>query len=505
MGLTENIKREKLDALINTGLLINSNYSDLTVLLEKIVESAMSVVDGDAASLLMLDADQQKLRFEVAIGPKGVEAKKIIVGLDGIAGWVVKNNKSIIIDDVLNDPRFDSTVQNATGYKNRNMIAVPMRVKEKCIGVIEVLNKKDDQDFDGDDLNVLELFANQTAIAYENAKHYKNSREEIICLQDQLTHDKGYHTLVAKSEVMLEKLELCKNVAGSDASVLILGESGVGKELIAEQIHLNSKRVNKPFVRVNCAALNESLLESELFGHVKGAFTNALDDRVGRFELADGGTIFLDEIGDLPLPLQTKLLRVLQEMTFEKVGSSKTVKVDTRVIAATNKNIEKLVNEGKFRSDLYYRLNVLPIYIPSLRNRVEDIAELANFFLRKFSNEVKKPFLGFSKGAEVLMTSYSWPGNVRELENAIERSCVLGRPPYIEKKDLLITAEIQQNPKTMDIPETDLKTALNVFKKRYIIDVLKKNNWNQTVTAGTLGIQRTYLSRLIKELEIKEN
>ncbi len=505
MGLSENIKREKLDALINTGLLINSNYSDLTVLLERIVDSAMSVVDGDAASLLMLEADQQKLRFEVAIGPKGVEAKKFVVGLDGIAGWVVKNNRSIIIDDVLNDPRFDSTVQNATGYKNRNMIAVPMRVKDACIGVIEVLNKKDDQDFDSDDLSVLELFANQTAIAYENAKHYKKSREEIICLQDQITHDKGYHTLVAKSPTMLEKLELCKNIASSDASVLILGESGVGKELIAEQIHLNSKRMNKPFVRVNCAALNESLLESELFGHVKGAFTNALADRVGRFELADGGTIFLDEIGDLPLPLQTKLLRVLQEMTFEKVGSSETIKVDTRVIAATNKNIEELVNEGKFRSDLYYRLNVLPVYIPSLRNRVEDIVELATFFLRKFSNEVKKPFLGFSKDAEILMKNYSWPGNVRELENAVERACVLGKPPYIEKKDLLITHEVQQDARFMDLPQTDLKTAVNIFKKNYIVDVLKKNKWNQTIAATSLGIQRTYLSRLIKELEIKES
>ncbi len=505
MGLTENIKREKLDELIKTGLLINSNYSDLTVLLERIVESAMSVVDGDAASLLMLGSDKKKLRFEVAIGPKGLEAKKIIVGLDGIAGWIVKNNKSIIIDDVLNDPRFDSTVQDATGYKNRNMIAVPMRVKDSCIGVIEVLNKKNNQDFDSDDLNVLELFANQTAIAYENAKHYEKSQEEIIRLQDQITHEKGYHTLIAKSQIMLEKLELCKNIANSDASVLILGESGVGKELIAEQIHLNSKRSNKPFVRVNCAALHEGLLESELFGHVRGAFTNAVDDRVGRFELADGGTIFLDEIGDVPLPLQTKLLRVLQEMSFEKVGSSKTITVDTRVIAATNKNIEKLVSKGKFRSDLYYRLNVLPVYIPSLRNRSEDIVELANFFLKKFSKEVKKPFLGFSKEAETMMKSYSWPGNVRELENAVERACVLGKAPYLEKKDLFINVKSEEETKSFSFPETDLKTAINNFKRSYIVDILQKNKWNQTIAAAVLGIQRTYLSRLIKELEIKEN
>ena len=194
---------------------------------------------------------------------------------------------------------------------------------------------------------------------------------------------------------MSEKLELCRNIAASDASVLILGESGVGKELIAEQLHLNSRRINNPFIRVNCAALPEGLLESELFGHVRGAFTDAISDRKGRFELADKGTIFLDEIGDIPLTLQTKLLRVLQEMAFERVGSNKTLTVDTRIIAATNKNIEELVKQGKFRSDLYYRLNVLPIYIPPLRNRKDDIQELAHFFLKKFSTEVKKPFLGF--------------------------------------------------------------------------------------------------------------
>lgn len=395
MSTVESIKRDKLNTLINTSLLINSNYSDLSVLLEKIVESAMDVVEGDAASLLMLEPDGERLRFEIAIGPKGIEAKKMVLDLDGIAGWVIKYNRSAIINDVLSDPRFDPTVQKVTGYKNRNMIAVPMRIKDECIGVIEVLNKREEKDFDSDDLNVLELFATQTAIAYQNAKHYEKSREEIICLQDQLEQDRGYHTFIAKSKVMNEKLELCRNIAASDASVLILGESGVGKELIAEQLHLNSRRVNNPFIRVNCAALPEGLLESELFGHVRGAFTDAISDRKGRFELADKGTIFLDEIGDIPLTLQTKLLRVLQEMAFERVGSNKTLTVDTRIIAATNKNIEELVRQGKFRSDLYYRLNVLPIYIPPLRNRKDDIQELAHFFLKKFSKRGKKAVFRF--------------------------------------------------------------------------------------------------------------
>ena len=505
MGTIESIKREKLNILINTSLLINSNYSDLNFLLETIIKSAMMVVEGDAASLLMLEPDSKRLRFEIAIGPKGIEAKKMVVGMDGIAGWVITYNKSVIINDVANDPRFDPTVQEVPGYKNKNMLAVPMRIKDKCIGVIEVLNKVGGNKFDVDDLNVLELFANQTAIAYQNAIQHKKSREEVIYLQDKIRQDSGYHTFIAKSAVMLEKLELCKNIAASDASVLILGESGVGKELIAEQLYLQSHRVNAPFIRVNCAALPEGLLESELFGHVRGAFTDAVADRVGRFELADKGTIFLDEIGDIPLLLQTKLLRVLQEMQFERVGSNKTITVDTRVIAATNKNIEELVAQGKFRSDLYYRLNVLPIYIPPLRNRREDIPELADFFLKRFSKEVKKDFLGFSSGALHIINTSPWYGNIRELENAIERACVLGKPPYIEQKDLLVKTEENGIICDTEFEDKDLKTAVNDFKKIHIIKTLEKHKWNQTYAAEALGIQRTYLSRLIKELEIKEN
>lgn len=504
MNIADSIKRDKLNTLINTSLLINSNYSDLNILLEKIVESAMIVAEGEAASLLILENDGKRLRFEVAIGPKGIEAKKIVVGLNGIAGWVIKNNKGLIANDVANDPRFDPTVQESTGYKNRNMVAVPMCIKDECIGVIEVLNKVGGKDFDSDDLTVLGLFANQTAIAYQNARFYKRSREEIVYLQDRLKQDKEYHTFIAASKVMTEKLELCKSIAASDASVLILGESGVGKELIAEQIHLNSARENMPFIRVNCAALPENLLEDELFGHVKGAFTDAVGDRKGRFELADKGTIFLDEIGDIPLALQTKFLRVLQEMTFEKIGSNKTIKIDTRIIAATNKNIEELVAQGKFRVDLYYRLNVLPIYVPPLRTRKEDIQELANFFLKKFGKEVKKDFLDFSESALNMIKAYSWPGNIRELENVVERACVLGKPPYIEKKDLLLKPDISEGVFASEYPVTDLKTAVNSFKKNYITDILERKQWNQTLTAETLGIQRTYLSRLLKELEIKE-
>ncbi|PIE98066.1 MAG: Fis family transcriptional regulator [Treponema sp.] len=503
MEIPSSIDKNDLTALMKTTLLISSNFSNLNDVLYRVVESAMTVVKADAASLLIVDESVDKLRFEIALGPKGFEVKNMAVSMDkGIAGWVVRNNKSAMINDVSSDSRFDPTVQQSTGYESKNMLAVPMKVDGVCIGVIEVLNKVSGQDFSFDDLQILELFARQVAVAYLNARSYDRSKNEVACLQDQLNQDKGYHTMIAESPVMQDRLELCKKVAKSNASVLILGQSGVGKELIAEQIHLSSDRSDKPFIRVNCAAIPESLLESELFGHVRGAFTDAVADRKGRFETADNGTIFLDEIGDISLATQAKLLRVLQNKSFERLGSNNTITVNTRVIAATNRDIEKLVEDGKFRADLYYRLNVLPIYVPPLKQRLEDITPLAEFFLKRFSKEVKKDFYNFSQPAIERLLSYTWPGNIRELENAIERACVIGSPPYIQVDDLLLTNDLN---KTIDINAVStLKDAVNTFKKSYIQSVIKKTAGNQTVASELLGVQRTYLSKLIKELNIKE-
>jgi len=503
MAPSNSIEKEKLNALIEINTLINSNYQDINALLAHILESAMHLVDGEASSLLLLDEHRKTLRFDIALGPKGLEAKKFTVKLDeGIAGWVVKNNKSLLINDVANDPRFNPEVQQSTGYLVTTMLAIPMRVRNECIGVIEILNKIGARDFSYEDLELIEILANQAALAYQNAWRYQCSRDEIAVLQDQIALDRGYHTMIAASPIILEKLDIVDRVAKSDSSVLILGESGVGKELFAEQLHLRSERVHGPFIRVNCAALPEGLLESELFGHVKGAFTDAVANRKGRFETADTGTIFLDEIGDLTLSLQAKLLRVIQNKSFEKVGSSETISVDVRIVAATNRDIERLVEEGKFRSDLYYRLNVLPLYIPPLRQRLEDIPELASFFLKKFRREVKKEFVGFSEGAMSAILSYSWPGNIRELENSIERACVIGKPPYVREEDLLLN--IKTMPDNNTYTDKSLKAVLNLFKKHYIQKVLEENEWNQTLASTVLEIQRTYLSRLIKELEIKE-
>ena len=493
----------KFNKLIEIYTLISSDYQDLNALLTHIVESAMQLCGGEAASLMLVDQEKQLLHFEVALGSKGRELKKFTVKIgEGIAGWVVEHNKSIIVNDVAHDKRHMQEISERISYPTNSMLAVPLRARNECIGVVEVINKTDGKKFVREELEWLELFAGQAGLAIVNTKYMDRVQNEIQLLQDKTATGEGFHTIVAKSPVIREKLGLINKVAKADTSVLILGESGVGKEVFAEQIHLRSPRRDAPFVRVNCAALPEGLLESELFGHVKGAFTSAVNTRRGRFEAADGGTIFLDEICDMPFDLQAKLLRVIQEKTFEKVGSNISITVNTRIIAATNRDIEAMVEKGEFRSDLYYRLNVLPLYIPPLRQRTEDIPELARFFLSKFMRINKKNFDGLSKDAIEAMLTYSWPGNVRELENCIERACIIANGKQIQRDDLFL----QIGTVNTGNGDRDLKTALNVFKANFIRKVLDENNWSQTEAARVLDIQRTYLSRLVKELNItREN
>lgn len=519
MSEKKSLSLDKLRTLIEINGRINSNYSDVSALLVYILESAMRLVECESSSLLLVNKEDESLRFVVALGPKGAEAMNIPVEKSSIAGWVVENNKHVIINNVGADPRFSTTVQNKTGYISRTMIAIPMRVKGQCIGVIELINKSEERKFNDEDLEILELLAVQAGLAYINADSFRTAKDNISVLQSNLVSGSDYHSFVAKSPAVLDLLHVIDEVSKANTTILITGESGVGKELFAEQLHLKSNRNGKPFVRVNCAALSPALLESELFGHVKGAFTDAVTDRKGRFESADGGTLFLDEIGELPLELQSKLLRVLQNHSFERVGSSETINVDVRIVAATNRDLEKMVNEGTFRSDLYYRLNVMPLNIPPLRERREDILPLARFFLTKFGNETKKNFEGFSIAAINALYEYFWPGNVRELENSVERACVLGKPPLIQAEDLRITSVLSDvKKKSSDSSaieniaeeiasdsdgDRSLKTALTKFKTAYVKKILTETSWNQTEAGKILGIQRTYVSRLLNELHIR--
>lgn len=506
------ISIDRLKSLVEKYSVINSNILDPDSLLNSLLESVQNLVNCEAAHLLLARRETQDFKFAICLGINNTEVKKIIVGRDSIAGWIAERNESVIINDVSSDPRFNSKLQDKINYTIRNLIGFPLMIEGNCFGVVEVVNKLGGLDFTDDDIALVEIFCNQAAIAYRNAISLKKSRYQLSVIKNAFEAGKDYHPFVAKNPVILSLIESIKQASSINSSVLITGESGVGKELFAEQVHLLSNRKDKPLIRVSCASLNPTLLESELFGHVKGAYTDATSDAKGRFEIADGGTLFLDEIGELPLNLQAKLLRVLQEKKFERVGSSETVSVDVRIIAATNRDLEQMIEEGTFRKDLYFRLNVLPIAVPPLRERKDEIPDLAMYFMNK--SETHKAFSGFSEAAKKAMLEYIWPGNIRELENTIERACIFGNPPFIQVGDLRLPTESSLEEKKLEIANSaseasssedrTLKTALNQFKKEYVTKILNETGWNQTAAAKILDIQRTYVSRLIMELGIKK-
>jgi len=498
----DKVDTKRLETLIEINNLINSNYTDIRSLMTHILESSTRLTGGESSSLLLLDSETDLLYFEIALGSKSEEVRKFTVKMgEGIAGWVAQNNTSLIVNDVENDSRFFSEIDKDVGYKTTSILAVPLRMKDQCVGVIEVINKENRSKFTEEDLEWLEIFTNQASLAYQNAQSFKKVKDELFRLQDRVESDSGFHKMIFGSSEIDQLLKITDKISQSDSPVLITGESGVGKELFAEQVHLRSPRSGETFVRLNCAAIPEELLESELFGHVKGAFTDASNERIGRFSLADGGTIFLDEIGEISLGVQAKLLRVLQNRQFEPLGSSETITVDVRIIAATNRNLEQMVEKGSFREDLYYRLNVLPVSIPPLRERVDDIEVLCDYFLSKYSARNRKNIVGISSEALEQLISYSWPGNVRELENVVERAVIVSNGTQIETDDLLLTRDKERT--ISGYRGKNLKEAVNLFKKNYIKRVLSSCDNNQTDAAVKLGIQRTYLSRLLKELEIK--
>jgi two-component system response regulator HydG len=347
------------------------------------------------------------------------------------------------------------------------------------------------------DLDVIELIMKQTSGAIKRAAIQE---EEIGNLRTRIEHSRGYSGLIGKDPKMQIIYKLIEDVAPTDATILIQGESGTGKELVARAIHSQSLRKNKPFVVINCSAYPATLLESELFGHEKGAFTGAIRQKFGRFEQAHGGTVFLDEIGEIPPSSQIKLLRVLQSQKFERLGGEQTLTVNVRVLAATNKNLLEQVKTGEFREDLFYRLNVIPIDLPSLRKRSNDIPLLARHFLSRFASEQGKSLQGFSSEAMRLLLDYSWPGNVRELENAIEHAAVLAKGRHIDVIDLpsqLRHAEINDNDR---VP----RTTILENEKKLLEEVLEDCGWNKKEAAIRLGISRSTLYGKLKKYRISK-
>ncbi|NVL92103.1 MAG: sigma 54-interacting transcriptional regulator [Desulfobacterales bacterium] len=476
-----------------------SSVLDLDELLELIIEKATRMMEAKASSLLLLDQKTRKLYFKVATGEKREEVRQYEINLgQGIAGFVAERGEPLLIPDVSQDPRWDRRISESTGFQTHSIACVPMKVDGEIIGVIEIIDKEDGSPIQYEDMKTLTVFAELASLALSNARKIEEVKRENIDLKEELGNR---YQIIGESKSLQKAISDALKVANSKTSTLILGESGTGKELLARLIHRAGPRRDKPMIVLNCAALPETLLEAELFGHEKGAFTGAMSRKIGKFELTDGGTLFLDEIGEMSPGMQAKLLRALDEGLFYRVGGNVPISVDVRVISATNRDIAKEVTEERFREDLYYRLNVVQIHMPALREIKEDIPLLANHFLDNLKQEKGLQDLRISEKATEKMLGYDWPGNVRELKNALERAVVMGNGQEVLPEDLPISG-----PKTgypgLEVGLT-LKEAEDSFKKEFIVLNLKHSGGNRSKAAKIMGIQRTYLSRLISKYHLQ--
>jgi Nif-specific regulatory protein len=430
----------------------------------------------------------------------------------GIAGSVFQNDKAEIILDVENDSRHYMGVDSTTEFKTKSMIAVPLRTKEDKIGVLEVLNKKQSP-FDKQDLNFLLTLAPIIAMALENARMYteldkayrklqiinknksaliKQTQDEVAFLRREVERHYRFDQIVGNSEPILELFRLCEKVIDSDITVLIQGETGTGKELIARTIHYNGPLKNRPFVTQNCGGIPDTLLASELFGHRKGAFTGAVSNKKGLFEIAHGGSVFLDEVGEMSSAMQTSLLRVLQDGEIRPLGAERSKKVNARVISATNRNLEHELADGRLREDLFYRLSVFTIKVPPLRERTGDIPILANHFIRKYNEKANRSIEGLSLAAMECLATYPFPGNVRELENEIERAMAMARDSkIIEIYHLSEKMRKKSGIAGPTLPvEGGLKQMVEALERSVLTEMLEKQRGNKTKIARELGLSR---------------
>lgn len=481
---------------------------DLELALKSTFKSLDTHLKMQRAAITLLDPDTETINIKVAHGLTSKHKKlgrhKIV---EGITGTVVRNGKEIVVPDISKDPGFlGKTKAGKISAKEKTaFFCVPINLEGKTIGALSaeknILKARDLRD----DLRLLNIIAAMIAQAVKHNKLVEHDRkrlyDENIRLRQELKGQFNINNMIGTSGAIREVYRLIEQVADSNATVLIRGESGTGKDLVAHAIHYNSPRASKPFIKVNCTALPDTLLESELFGHEKGAFTGAVERKIGRFEAAHGGTIFLDEIGDFPLNLQVKLLRAVQFREFERLGSYETIKANVRIIVATSKNLEEEIREGLFREDLYYRINVFPIYLPPLRERKDDIMLLADHFLQKFASENNKAITRISTPAINMLTRYHWPGNVRELENCIERAVLLCNEDVIRSEQL--PPSLQMAKGTDATPRASLTEIVENTEKELIIDALKRCEGRQRKAADQLGITERILGYKIKKYSIQ--
>ena len=477
-----------------------TRITDADELLVKVLDLAIEHLSAERAAVILYDPKDDSFELKAA---RGIEQETEADALN-ISQRVIKNvlrkEEPLIIEDARSDPE-TSSYKSVITHNILSILCVPLVASSGTLGTIYVDHRSLSGIFSKEDLDLLKAFANLVAVALEKAKLYGKLHEEIFQLKKDLRKTYSYPNIIGGSKRMQEVFQMVEKVASTKTSILLLGESGTGKELIANLIHHTGVRKDKPFVKVNCAALPESILESELFG-VEEKVATGVAMRDGKFKQADGGTIFFDEIGDMSISTQAKVLRVLQEREFERVGGSKTIKVDIRVVSATNKNIDECIKKGAFRKDLFYRLNPVTIKIPPLRERKEDLPYLIEYFLEKFSLENKKPKPAIPVKVINLLTDYSWPGNVRELANLMERAVLFSEDGSFPKEFLPTKAQIQRDVKLLS-PKDGLTKVMDNVEKEMLVQALEKNGWNQVKAALQLGISEATLRRKMAKHKLK--
>lgn len=527
MKVPEQIDRLKL--LYDLGCAFAAR-TEIERLIPFVVERSREVLDAEGASVQLYDPETNELHFPyVAVDDTAVAAR--LIGLRfpadrGVAGHVLQTGEPVRVDDVTNDPRFYSGIDHRTGATTRNMIAAPLTSHQGRIGVIQVINRRDGGGFTDDDLAFLDALAGSIAVAIENARLYadlKTSQEslhaQVGALRRDLARPDRFPEFVGTGALMAEVFQLMESAAASPIAVLIEGETGTGKELAARMIHRAGARADCPFLAVNCAALPETLLENELFGHSRGAFTGAAQDHKGLFEAASGGTVFLDEIGEMPAGMQAKLLRVLQEGEITRLGDTRPRKVDVRVISATNRELAAGVDDGGFRADLFYRLGAFPIRLPPLRERYEDVPLLADRFLVAAAERHRKRVSGIDPRAMDLLAKFPWPGNVRELQNEIERAVALAREGEVVGVSQLspkLLAGVPSSAGTTGAVATrvqsstpvaangaPLRAARAAFERQYVSEALELHGGNVSRAAKALGVSRVALHRKMKDFGLR--
>jgi transcriptional regulator with GAF, ATPase, and Fis domain len=482
-----------LAALLKIGSRINL-LRDTRALQKEILNSIFEVVPVDRGAILLSHRESE---FSSLYGRDREDESKPVNISRTVVDKVLTEGVAILTNDIRNSDSLRSA-ESLVAAQITSLMCVPLIVFERVVGVIYLDTSDPTARFDEGHLQLLAGIAGIAAVSLENARRMEWLEEENSRLRSTLEIE---HNMVGESSAMGDIYHFIQRVAPTNSAVLICGESGTGKELAAHAIHANSLRAAKPFVVINCAALAETLLESELFGHERGAFTGAITQIKGKLEVAEGGTVFLDEIGELAPPMQAKLLRFLQDHKIERLGSTRPLHLDVRVVAATNRNLEEAIAKGTFRADLYHRLNVVKFTLPALHERREDIPLLATYFAAKYSKACKRNVDGVSPAARAVLQSYAWPGNVRELENAIERAVVLGSSNVIETDDL--PEHILESTNSVKLPIAKYYEAIKEAKRELVLNALEQAMGNYTEAANALGVHPNNLHRIIRTLDLK--